>query len=189
VTGAIFIGDVDAGESLRLTGPNRTLAVPRSAPTALYNLQLDPSENPPPVFAPGTWQIAGPGGKTIAPFQAETTLPPPIRWANRDALSSIDRRQDQNVAWDASGYADSDVVIVTLAQIICRAPAKSGSLTIPATLLQSLPDTIARPTLLRLGVGPRPDRRTLFTLSLTDGSMAHAVYEYSFSDALPIQLR
>jgi len=190
LTGVIFSADVDAGESLNLSGPGKTVSIPRSALGGLYAVNLDP-----PALDPGTWRFAGPGGATIGPFEIDIIVPPGIRWTNRDELAGIDRLQDQTVRWDPSGYTDADVVFVTLSLvspgtsgIVCRTPAPAGSLTIPASLLQSLPST-SQPFDLQLAIRPRPNRRVVFPLPLRDSTTARGLIEYSYSESVRVRLR
>jgi hypothetical protein len=146
-----------------------------------------------PFFGPGNWRIEGPGGTTIGPFHADLALPPLIQWTNRDSFTTIDRGQDKDIIWDSTGYADTDVAAVTLsltqpaAQILCRAPATTGKLTVPSSLLQTLPALGSAS--LRLGIAPRPNRRVAFSLPLTDGSSAQAIFDYSFSETISTQTR
>jgi hypothetical protein len=124
-------------------------------------------------------------------------LPPLINWTNRDNLATIDRGQDQDVTWDPAGYTDTDVATVSLSltrqatlgslnsQILCRVPAALGKLTIPSSLLEALPLGSAS---MQLGIAPRPNKRTLFSLPLTDGSAAQAFFDYSFSETISSQL-
>jgi uncharacterized protein (TIGR03437 family) len=191
IAGVTFLGPIDAGASLTLAGPGRAAALSGNGP--IYDMSGDPLGTPPsdpPFLVPGTWHIEGPGGKTIGPFQADLVLPPAVRWTNRDNLTTIDRGQDQVVTWDPTGYTDADVTAVNLsvpsAQVFCRAPATTGTLTIPSSLLETLPLGSAS---LRLGIAPRPNRRTLFSLPLTDGSAAQAFFDYSFSETIATQTR
>jgi hypothetical protein len=193
-------GDVDAGDALTLTGPGQSANLPRGL--GAYQLTENPFGMPlssPPFFGPGPWHIEGPGGRTIGPFQADLTLPPLIHWTNRDALTTIDRGHDQDITWDPTGYTDTDIATVNLslirlaaivspsAQIFCRAPATTGKLTIPSSLLQTLPAFGSAS--LRLGIAPRPNQRVLFSLPLADGSSAQAFFDYSFSETISTQTR
>jgi len=148
----LFNADIDAGESLTLTGPGQTITLSRSA--GLYDFAALAMGR---FFVPGSWRIEGNGGANIAPFQAELNLPPAARVANRDSLAMFDRAQDQDVLWDPGGYSGTDVATLTLSlsrldalglsasQILCRTPASTGALTIPSNLLQTLPPRIGLP--------------------------------------------
>lgn len=197
-----FGAEVDAGEALTLTGPGMSTTLASGVGLGLYQMATNPFGSPlssPPFFGPGTWRIEGPGGKNIGPFQADLVLPPLINWTNRDDLTSIDRGNDQDITWDPTGYTDTDVATVNLsptrlaaivspsAQILCRTPATSGKLTIPSGLLQTLPALGSAS--LRLGIAPRPNQRVVFSLSLTDGSSAQAIFDYSFSETISTQTR
>jgi uncharacterized protein (TIGR03437 family) len=187
-----FGSDIDAGDALTLMGPGQSAALSRGV--GIYQMVGSPfveQLSDPPFFGPGSWRIDGPGGRMIGPFQAELVLPPVVHWMNRDSLSTINRGRDQDVTWDATGYSDTDVASVTLYStppvdsIVCRAPAATGKLTIPSSLLETLPLGAAS---LQLGIAPRPNRRTLFSLPLTDGSAAQAFFDYSFSETISSQL-
>lgn len=201
---AIFAAanEIDAGEKLILSGPGKTLDLIRlGAPTSgtfgargpsFYSAQLDPSapvaspkDLPPSLFSPGIWQISGTGGRTINAFQQGLTLPPSIRWTNRDSLMTIDRSKDQTITWDPDGYSDADVLTVTLSSgsgVLCRAHAAAGTITLPANLMQQIPPSA--PGLLNLRLAPHPSRRALFSLPLANGRSAPALFDYSFSEAL-----
>src|SRR5262249_51053189 len=76
VAGAIFTGDVDAGDALTLSGSDKTLTLPSTA-GGLYGVSLNSGATvgsarplPPLLFSPGVWRIAGPGGATIGPFES-----------------------------------------------------------------------------------------------------------------------
>jgi uncharacterized protein (TIGR03437 family) len=200
----LFTGDVDAGDALTLSGSDKTLTLPRGG--GFYQASLNSaatvgSARPLPqlLFSPGLWRIAGPGGAAIGPFESSIALPPLLFWTNRDEFASIDRQRDQKVIWDPAGYSDPDVATIALAQavtplgaplspqILCRAPAGAGNLTIPSALLHALPAT--RAALLTVSIGPRPNRRPVFSLPPTNGSAARSIFDYFFSDALVTEIR
>src|SRR5260370_19032169 len=181
-----FLGPIDAGASLTLPGPGRSAVLSGNGP--FYDMSGNPLGTPPsdpPFLVPGTWRIEGSGGTTIGPFQADVVLPPTIHWTNRNNFANIDRGQDQTVTWDPTGYTYTDVAAANLsvpsAQVSCRAPAATGKLTIPSSLLETLPLGSAS---LRLGIAPRPNQRMLFSLPPTDGSAAQAFFDYSFSETI-----
>jgi uncharacterized protein (TIGR03437 family) len=180
-----FGSDIDAGDALTLTGPGQTASLSRGV--GIYQMSGSPFVEPltdQPFFGPGIWRIEGPGGQAIGHFKADFMLPPLVHWTNRDSLTTMNRGQDQDVTWDPTGYIDTDVATVSLGQILCKAPATTGKLTIPSSLLETLPLGSAS---LRLGIAPRPNRRTLFSLPLTDGSAAQAFFDYSFSETISSQ--
>ena len=145
--------------------------------------------------APGASK--GPAART-SPVPRRASPAAAVRFPSRDRLAMLDRGQDQYVLWDPISCSDTDVATVTLSlirfailgspgsQILCRTPASTGALTIPSTLLQTLPPGSAS---LRLGIAPRPNRRVLFSLPLTDGSAAQAFFDYSFSETISTQMR
>jgi hypothetical protein len=149
----------------------------------------------PPGFTPGSWRIESPGGATIGAFRMELTLPPKIRWRNRDELATIDLSRDLEVKWDGSGYTAADVATVTVTSTIawveCRTGDSSGSVTIPASLLTQLRPPIGFPLVHALGIeiGPRMDAQHRHSLPLVSGGEAVAIFDYRFSDGFEVTLR
>ena len=210
----IAVDDLDAGERLVLTGPDRSLDLVRSLPV-LYTALVpapppvdNPRDLPAPFFNPGLWRLGGAGGATVASLEASLRLPPPIRWTNRGALAAIDRSAGFTVAWEPDGYSDDDVMTVTLttgifsqalpgtalaSTVACRAPASQGQLTMPADLLQLIPPSPTFPGVgggtLTLRLAPLPWRRTRFDLPYVAGGAAPGVFDYLFSEALRTVIR
>ena len=194
----VLSGDFDAGDSLHLIGPGKSMEVPHQGVPFLY-LNVIPPKDPreSPFFTAGTWTFTAPGGRTTGPFQGALELPPPLRWLNRESLLAINPANDQRVTWAPDGYTADDVMMVTLtsatssqapaAAVMCRAPASEGQVTIPAALMAKLARIpLAR---LQLRLAPRPERRVRFDFPLTAGGTAHGVYDYYFTDSLVVSLR
>jgi hypothetical protein len=193
-----LVDDFDAGEALRVQGPEQSLSVPHPSVPVLYLQILDPKPlSETAFFSGGEWRVSAPGGRTVGPFAVSRTLPPPLRWTNRDAMAVVDRANDQMVTWAADGYAPDDVMTVTLqsasspqaraAAVMCRAPASTGQLIIPAGLMMEVPPLPVGRVELRLA--PRPERRVRFALPLTGGGSERAVFEYQFTDTLRVVIR
>jgi uncharacterized protein (TIGR03437 family) len=184
------------GGAFTFTGPaGRQLAL-NSQVAGLYSASLDPpaavaspTQLPPPFFVPGTWRVSAAGDSSIGPFQQSFTLPPQVRWTNRDSLGNVSRTADAAIAWDPSGYSSSDVMNAVLAgagprALSCAAPAQAGTLVLPKALLQQLSASSA--ATLTLHLLPRPAQRQSFTVPLASGGTSPAVIDYSFSDARPV---
>ena len=174
------------GASITLSSPNQqTLAIPYAQDT--YSKAVDPlpavptlSTLAPSFFSGGTWTINAPGGRNVAAFRQTFTLPPPLRWTNRDSLTTIDRNSDLVIAWDSQGYASTETVTVTLfgsqqpgtnpSALFCSVQAQAGKLTVARDLLQKLPPSDAA----SLGVSISSDsaRPGLFHVPLTSGGDA-----------------
>ena len=202
-----------AGHSLSLAdSSNHTSDVPSLAtsggfgggtPTAqgIYSLTL---ESPPPAatesqlgapfFTPGTWYITASGGNTINAFQQAYSLPPEIRWTNRESLTSFGRDADVPILWDPQGYAPTDRMLAFLFtggdanEIFCSAPAQSGRIVLPANLLQQIAPTARlgasfQPT-GSLELVLEPGASTVFRVDLKGGGSAPNVITYVFSDVL-----
>jgi uncharacterized protein (TIGR03437 family) len=199
-----------AGPSLKAEGPsNQVLDVPISdfalafsgvPPTGgIYSRTLDPptavataSQLPPPFFTPGPWRMSAPGGETIAAFQQAYSLPPQVRWRNREALATFSRSSDVSISWDAQGYSANDVMRVGLVTgfktLACIVPAQSGQLALPRNFLQQMdPTTLSEPFFLSsLSLSLAPRSPGLFRLPLIDGGSAPALISYQFSDSVSV---
>jgi uncharacterized protein (TIGR03437 family) len=90
----------------------------------------------------------GTGANAVGPFTARITLPTPLVWSNRDAISDVPRNQGLTITW--TGGAPTEYVnimgtsIITEPQtvgaaFICRERASVGSFTVPADVLSLLP--------------------------------------------------
>lgn len=139
----------DAGSTLSLTGPD---AVSRELPS---NLVTYSARFALPDSQAGIWTLTAPGGSAIGPFQASVAIPSMPAWTPPD---SIDRETGIDITWDPNTVVESDrlaVVVQTApgAYLECRAPAKSGAVTLPPRYLRNLPSnsqaavgiTISRP--------------------------------------------
>lgn len=207
------VDQFDAGDRFAVTGPGgKSMEVPRTLPVVYLHVLPAPDavalpkDLPPPFFVPGIWKAAFPGGATVAPVEAALTLPPPLRWTNRELFAaSIDRSSDQAVTWEPDGYSESDVMTVTLSTpsfsgqdfaasgLICRAPAAAGRLVLPGELLRGIPPSpLMAPfpmASLELRLAPKPWARKQFDLPLTAGGTERALVDYLFAETLRTSLR
>jgi len=201
----------DAGLVVNVSGPeDKSLEARNELVPIVYvhfleppEPKADPSDLPPPFFSAGVWTFSGPGGSDVAPFQTQLTVPPTIRVVNRDQLETIHRSTDQIISWQAEGYTDRDVMTVTLTSrfpspgmransVVCRAPATSGQLTIPAALLQQIPATPGISMLagtLELRLASHPYRRKIVELPLTSGGTEKMVLDYLHRELLAATIR
>ncbi len=149
--------DLDAGAAISLTGPKGNTIDLKHADsetnTGPYlgllggSIPLPGVDSLPPFLDAGKFTIKGPGGKDVGPFQASVTLGTPVSWTNRDQITQVDRAQDLTFKW--SGGDDSKLVMLAgvgadqatqaLAGFFCFVPSKSGSYTVPASVMRNLP--------------------------------------------------
>ena len=165
-----------------------------------------PKDLPAPFFTAGIWRVGSAGGATVAPFEAALPVPPPLSWTNRDSITTVDRFVDQAITWEPDGYSPTDVMIATLTSgafqvdgtarasgMICRAPASTGRLTMPAELMRDLPtspiSTLFPLVTLQLRLTPKPWLQQRFELPLVAGGTEGALFEYLFTDTLRTNLR
>jgi uncharacterized protein (TIGR03437 family) len=183
-----------AGPSITLTGPSNQTA---DVPASILGYQFSPpsppaaataADLPPPFFGPGPWQVTAPGGDTVGPFQQVYTLPPQVRWTNRESLTTFTRDRDLPIIWNPQGYAADDVISVLLSSgstgMFCTAGAQEGSLALPASLLEQVATGTG---FLQLNIGSR--QRLLFNLPLTGGGTAIGLVSYSFNDVLAVTIQ
>ena len=148
---------LDAGATLTLTGPGgrtATMETPEESP-GLYvgllggELPLEGFEGQPPFLDGGAYSLTGPGGSDVSAFSTNFNVPPPIRWTNREQITSIQRGRTITVNW--SGGTANEVVLIaggasdaatkTIGGFICFERASAGSFTIPASATANLPAT------------------------------------------------
>jgi hypothetical protein len=131
------------------------------------------------------------------PFQTSFTLPPPIQIANPDQVAAIHRDADQVITWDPTGYPSSYTTTVRLVlnnpfftgpSVICRAPASSGRVVLPAALVQKIPAGVAQYQ-LQITVTPRPDSVPQFAIPLVGGGTMPSILQYYGSEAIPVTIQ
>src|SRR5262249_5693003 len=129
---------LNVGQALNLSGPQVKVQLP--APD--YYFQLDGA-----VITPGDYTVDnGTGTPAFGAFKATLSLPPMVRWTNKDALASPDRTQDLTVTW-SGGVPDKEyALIVGLAVnqqvamgFLCAEKVSAGKFTVPAWVLSSIP--------------------------------------------------
>lgn len=210
------VDDFDGGPRIDVSGPGgKTLTATNEGVPILYvdfleapEAKSDPADLPAPFFSEGVWTLSGPGGRSLAPFQTELTVPPPIRLTNAAQLQSVDRSRDQVIAWSPEGYTERDVMTVFLTNravsqpapagvsantVMCRAPAAAGQVTLPATLLQRIPPSPGLATTmaatLELRLASHPYRRKVVDLPLTNGAKERMVLDYLHSELRAVAIR
>ena len=129
-------------QALNLSGPNGKAQL--AAPDYYFQTDND-------FFTPGDYTVDnGTGTATFGPFKGALTLPPPLKWTNRDALTSADRSQDLTVNW-TGGAADREFVMIAgfsqnervIAAFLCTEKASAGKFTVPAWVISSIPASVA----------------------------------------------
>lgn len=206
---------LDAGNPLRLNGPNASnMAVDRDARTGTYFKSLYeaglpglPGGGGTPVVAAGTYRLTGPGGNDVGPFEASVSVPAPFVWTNRDGINDVTRSQGLALTW--SGGAGVMIISGVSARRVggtaenpdyegaafaCFANAGAGNFTVPAAILDQLPesgDVMAGAGLgfLSLGnSGPLEGNRFRAPLR-AGGEVEYAVFEYDISSSKMVRYR
>jgi uncharacterized protein (TIGR03437 family) len=132
----------DIGASVTLQTPTTTIMLTGITGLGYYSGSLPPPTdgtlNNPPAIAGGNWTWQSSGGTDLAASSFGFTLPPPIQ-LNGGAPISLRRDQDQTITWNGAAFAAGATVNINLSGtptlIGCTAPAGTGAVTIPASLL------------------------------------------------------
>ena len=163
---------VDAGERLELTGPaDRTASLTKTPLWERYGAYSS-DDLTDDFFTQGIWTLTAPGGADAGPFTVSVRLPP----APQAVIPAVlDRAENYKVTWDTTGYAPGDRVAVRVSSrerlpldprvsfpvsVLCLAAASSGSVTVPADLLQNLHSP--KDGQVNVNVLPAPEDRTTF---------------------------
>jgi hypothetical protein len=100
-------------------------------------------------LGPGAYTVSGGGAGDIGSFTATLNVPPPITWANRNQITTIDRSQPLTISWSGAGPNDvvglvgvgADVTSNSATAFACVAQPGANSLTVPADVLTNVPPT------------------------------------------------
>jgi hypothetical protein len=136
------VTSLDAGARLTLINPAGTATVVRGK-RGSYQALL--GTNFAPMQAPvGTYTLSGSGGADIASFSAQMRVSSSLQWANKSAISTVDRSQPLIVTW-SGGPSAGHVVFGGYARrpaetaFLCTEATMKGSLTVPQYVLSALP--------------------------------------------------
>lgn len=143
VAGVFYVTDlVNAGPSVYLQNGANTLSLPQSV---FYSATLpQPTQGPitnppPPVIAGGNWKWYSTGGPDLGASSFGFTLPTPFQLSGSGMISLV-HNVDQTLTWNGAAFDSGAVLNVGLpGYVTCTAPANSGTLTIPASLLTRVP--------------------------------------------------
>jgi uncharacterized protein (TIGR03437 family) len=167
------------------------------------NVRYSLDQIPQSPFSPGTWSVSTSGGADLDPWQFHFSTPPPMVWTNRNEIKRVTRGEDLTLDWNPDGYDSSDrawvAALVGVAipgtdefrygGITCDAPATSGRINIPSSLLSMLPG-IGQPSSIRLTLGIGRDRESQLLFSVVSrGEAIPGTIIYNFTDTvvLPIE--
>jgi hypothetical protein len=134
--------NLDTG-SLTLSGPGTTKDLGAfGGTTKIYDgADIPGFSSAQSVLVDGDWSLSGAGGRDVGAFSAPFTLQNQFKLQN--IPSTITRGQPLTVNWSGGGSSDSDTVRIVawglrisgaIPVVICTAPTKAGSFTIPGNL-------------------------------------------------------
>ena len=151
---------LDAGPSLRLTGPAGAVTLDRSQFRTYGRAVTIPD---------GDWTFTGPGSSQMGEFTASLNVGRRITWDQAFA-SLIDVREPLTLNWQVSGEFDRESLIVNgqaralidrnfgvVTAFSCVAPVKAGTFTIPKAVIEKLPPAQVQAGILQLSLflGPQ----------------------------------
>jgi hypothetical protein len=143
---------LDAGASLQVNGPGGKTAKMDRSDNGTYMGVLGGSLPLPGNAAsmpldPGTYTVAGSGGKDVGAFNASITLKPGVTWTNRTQLGSIERKTPFALNW-SGGTAGETLLVLgygtdqknkASSGFLCTAQSGAGTFTVPASAMANLP--------------------------------------------------
>ncbi len=128
---------LDAGAALQFSGPNGNAQLTKLN-TGGYGALV-------PAIQAGAYTLTGPGGKDVGPFSASLTVPAPMTWTNRTALTSITPGTSFAVNWtagDPNGYIEvigAAASNTLFAIFVCTEHANLGTFTVPGYITAAFP--------------------------------------------------
>jgi len=156
------LSPMEAGDTVRLVrssdNANRSLSLVSKGffrATLGGGVPLSGFPDPDPEFVePGAFTINGPG-KTgtegaVGPFGATLNIAAPVVWEGRDRLTRVNRGEPLMLRWTGGNPGTQAVYITGYslnsddhvgALFVCTAPVAAGEFTIPAEILNSLPES------------------------------------------------
>jgi uncharacterized protein (TIGR03437 family) len=138
------LGNLDAGSSFTVTGPNGS--VPVTGTPGRFNATLSAAGA---FLVPGAYTITGTGGADVGPFTATATIPAfPTLVSPLATNFTVTRSSGMTVNWSGNGSTGNvliqvsgatDNTFATGANAVCMAPASAGTFTVPPYALLTLP--------------------------------------------------
>ena len=151
---------LDAGASLRLTGPAGAVTLDRSQ-FRTYGRSV--------TIQDGEWTFAGAGGPGVGEFTAPLTVGRGITW-DQTLGQLIDTREPVALNWKVNGDYDREQLIVNgqglalvdrnfaaVTAFSCIVPVKAGTYTLPKSVIDKLPPASVQAGVLQLSLflGPQ----------------------------------
>ena len=178
---------LDAGPTVRLSGPSFSLDLPRS-PDSTYGTNL-----PNTTLRPGRWSFSSStAGLDIGPFNFAVDLPQPLTWTNRQ--ETVDSRQPLRIEWSTTDAAPVNIVVTAdmpsgdaprAGSIHCTARAEDRGIVIPAALTAMLPAGGTGGVILTQAVS-----RSGFTIPLTRGGNAEgSLFRIAYTESGRIRVQ
>lgn len=189
----------DLGTAISLSGPTGTYPV--AALSASYftttfpTLESSFAASPQPRLAVGKWLFSTQGSPDLAPSSLTFNLPGSILIAG-PAVPNVLRASPGSFSWNGTAFRTDDIVGLYLSgtssggtrhrALACTAPARSGTITIPAALLADFdPASIGSLNLVAI-----PNQPLLSTRLITaNGAPLIVTVNYTSSDTRPVDFQ
>jgi len=133
------VNDLDAGK-IQVTGPGGVETLQEAGEhTGILASQL------PGTLTPGTYTFSATGGKDLKAFNVALDVGTPLTLTNKAAFNTVNRSLGLIVNW-TGGFTNGDVVVAGVSTggavgvgFYCYAPSSAGQLTVPPSILLSVP--------------------------------------------------
>ncbi len=135
---------VDGGSRFTVSGPNGSQSV--MVPPGGESVTLSQAGT---FLVPGNYTVTGVGGRDVGAFTANLTVPrsPILLTPNPSSNSfTVSKAAGMSVTWNPNGSMGQVEIVLEgfvdrnrSASVLCRAPATTGTFTVPAYLLSAIP--------------------------------------------------
>ena len=189
---SVLIRSLASNADLEVTGPGdfrqRLSGGYYVTPNSSMRYSLDGV--PPSIFVPGEWKLIATGGLPN-PFTTTLRVPPPLRW-DRSSLTDISRAKDLTLRWDPSGYTQREwmagAILVNNVGVLCRVPATTGSMTIPASFLAAVPQVGSRSAEATLQLSPSSRELSSFDVPWNGTPPGRGLATFVYMETLQVDL-
>ena len=147
---ALDVPRLDAGPSIKITGPAGAATLPASTNVGEYHGPLGSTGLTGSNFLnPGAYTASGTGGKDVGAFTGNLTVPTLLNWSNQSSITgSVDRSKNLTINWTGGNATDYVAILgsstsastpqVTVT-FVCTEKASAGTFAVPSYVLGMLP--------------------------------------------------
>ncbi len=191
---------LDAGAGVTIEGSGGRRPVNNAQDSEPYSSLMsgDDPDRPLQFATPGSFRVAGAGGRDVRAFDLRMTSHAPPTWTNRETTSQVRRGESLTVRWtgaDASrqfaivSLQSVDVTANVTGTLLCVADAAAGSFAVPDFALANMPlagSRLARAdAVLFVGTGSRQGFDSFSADGTERGLASHSAFSGRTVAVLP----